>query len=157
MKSISERRRAAMHRSGRPRSKFKSFMIGREGVSWLQFSEAFIARFEKLETDLVFQKFKKLEQTKSVEKYYDEFERCRGQLLKKIPSLTPKYFLENFVGGLQGEIKGMIRLLEPNSLAKALKLARYYEQTLSKSKKYSGYGDNCKTGIGTQLLVRVLF
>lgn len=53
-------------------------MIGRDGVSWLQFSEAFIARFGELDTDLVFEKFKKLQQTKSVEEYYDDFERCRG-------------------------------------------------------------------------------
>lgn len=31
-----------------------SFMIGREGVCWLQFSEGFIAWFGELDTDLVF-------------------------------------------------------------------------------------------------------
>lgn len=36
----------------------------------------------------------------------------QGQLLSKIPSLTHEYFLENFIGGLQSEIRGMIRLLE---------------------------------------------
>lgn len=104
-------------------------MIGR--VTCLEFSEAFIARFGELDTDLVFEKFKKLQQTKSVEDYYDDFEKCIGQLLKKIPSLIPEYFLVNFVGGLQNEIKGMRRLLEPISLAQAIKLARYHEQTLS--------------------------
>lgn len=121
---VADKRRAAiaaMHLTGVPRSWYKSFMIGREGVSWLQFSEAFVARFGELDTDLVFEKFKKLQQTKSVEEYYDDFERCRGQLLKKIPSLTSEYFLENFVGGLQGDIKGMIRLLEPSTLSQALK------------------------------------
>lgn len=152
---VADKRRAAiaaMHLTGVPRSWYKSFMIGREGVSWLQFSEAFVARFGELDTDLVFEKFKKLQQTKSVEEYYDEFEKCRGQLLKKIPGLTTEYFLENFVGGLQGEIKGMIRLLEPNNLAQALKLARYYEQTLnSQPKKFSNYGSNYKNTTGASV------
>lgn len=56
----------------------KSFMIGINGVSWLQFSEDLIAKFGELDTDLVFENFNKLQQTKSVEEYYDEFERCRG-------------------------------------------------------------------------------
>lgn len=58
----------------------------------------------------MFEKFKKLQLTKSVEQYYDEFERCRGQLIKNIPSLIPEYFLKNFVGRLLNDIKGMIRL-----------------------------------------------
>lgn len=131
---------AAMHMTGTPRSWYKSFMVGRERVTWQQFTQAFLARFGELETELVFDKFKKLQQVSTVEQYFDEFEKCRGQLLSKIPSLTSEYFLENFIGGLQIEIRGMIRLLEPSSLEQALKLARFYEQTqLSQPKKTSSY------------------
>lgn len=42
----------------------------------------------------MFKIFKMLQQKKSVEEYYDDFERCRGQLLKKIPGSTPVYFLK---------------------------------------------------------------
>lgn len=150
---------AAMHLNGTPRSWFKSFMIGREKVSWQNFSEAFMARFGAVETDLVFDRFKKLQQVTSVEHYYDEFEKCRGQLLRKIPSLTSEYFLENFIGGLQGEIKGMIRLLEPNTLEQALRLARYYESTLNMSSKRSNsFSTGPKTTQGSEVpyLTRVL-
>lgn len=54
----------------------------------------------------MFEKFKKLQQTKSVEEYFDKFEKYRGQLHKKIPSLTNDFFLE-IIGGLQNEIKEM--------------------------------------------------
>lgn len=47
--------------------------------------------------------------------------------------------MENFIGGLQVEIKGMIRLLEPTTLEQALKLARFYEQTLTSQTKKNGY------------------
>lgn len=53
-------------------------------------------RFGELETELVFDKFKRLQQTTSVEAYYDEYERCRGQLLSKIPSLTTRVFFREF-------------------------------------------------------------
>lgn len=150
---VNDRRRAAiaaMHLTGVPRSWYKSYMIGQEAVSWQQFCEAFLARFGDIETDLVFDKFKRLQQTSTVEAYYDEFEKCRGQILKKIPGLTSEYFLENFVGGLQMEIKGMIRLLEPSSLEQALRLARYYEQTLgAQPKRNNSYG-SYKGGQGVQ-------
>lgn len=146
---------AAMNLVGTPRSWYKSFMIGHDRVTWQQFSEAFIAKFGDIgdiDTNLVFDKFKKLQQLTSVEDYYDEFEKCRGQLPKKIPGLTVEYFLENFIGGLQNEIKGMIRLLEPNSLEQALKLARYYEQTLNaQPKKYNSFGSGSyKAGTTSQ-------
>lgn len=98
-----------------------------------------MARFGEIDTELVFDRFKKLQQVTTVEAYFDEFEKCRGQLLMKIPSLTAEYFLENFIGGLQGEIKGMLRLLGPATLEQALKLARYYEQTLASQSKRSSY------------------
>ena len=114
---------AAMHMSGTPRYWYKSFMVGRDKVTWQQFTQAFLARFGELETELVFDKFKKLQQTTTVEDYFDEFEKSRGQLLSKIPSLTPEYFLENFIGGLQAEVRGMIRLLEPSTLEQAFNQA----------------------------------
>lgn len=63
-------------------------------MTWHQFTQAFLARFEEVETELVFDRFKKLQQNTTVEVYFDEFEKCRGQLLSKIPSLTLEYFLE---------------------------------------------------------------
>lgn len=146
---------AAMHLSEIPRSWYKSFMIGRNGVSWHQFSEAFIGRFGETDTELVFDRFKRLQQKSSVEEYYDNFEKCRGQVLKKIPNLTDEYFLEILVGGLQSEIKGMIRLLEPTSLEHALKLARYYEQNLStQPRKYSNMGSNQKSGTSASVTTK---
>lgn len=129
---------AAMHMSGTPRYWYKSFMVGKKRVTWQQFTQAFLARFGELETELVFDKFKKLQQVSTVESYFDEFEKCRGQLLSKIPSLTPEYFLENFIGGLQSEIKSMIRLLEPSTLEQALKLARFYEQSQGSQTRKGG-------------------
>lgn len=151
---VEDKRRAAiaaMHLTGVPRSWYKSFTLGNTTATWSQFSQAFLARFGELDTELVFDRFKRLQQVTTVEAYYDEFEKCRGQLLSKIPSLTNEYFLENFIGGLQTEIKGMIRLLEPSSLEQALKLARFYEHTVvPSSKKYYSGGDSNKSGFSKQ-------
>lgn len=50
---------AAMHMSGTVRSGYKLFMIGR--------TQAFISRFGEVQTEHVFDKFKKLQQTITVE------------------------------------------------------------------------------------------
>lgn len=103
----------------------------------------------------MFDKFKKLQQVSTVEAYFDDFEKCRGQLLMKIPSLTTEYFLENFIGGLQNDIRGMLRLLEPTTLEQALKLARFYEQTLNSQPKKSNYASgsykNTTTSLGSKV------
>lgn len=131
-------------------------MIGQEGVTWNKFCQAFISRFGELDTELVFDRFKRLQQSTTVEAYYDEFEKCRGQLLDKIPSLTNEYFMENFIGGLQTEIRGMIRLLEPSSLEQALKLARHYEQSITpQQKKTSGETGNYKSGPTKQTSAKI--
>lgn len=71
--------------------------------------------------------------------YFAEFEKSEGEFLSKIPSLTQEYFLESFVRGLQSEIRGMIRLLEPTTLEQqALKLARFLSIPY-KSIKERGY------------------
>lgn len=142
---------AAMHLTGIPRSWYKSFMMGHPlGVTWQQFTQSFVARFGELDTDMVFDRFKRLQQVSSVESYFDEFEKLRGQLLSKIPSLTEEYFMENFIGGLQTEIKGMIRLLEPKTLDQALKLARFYEHSMpSTAKKSVAVGNSYKSNIST--------
>lgn len=54
---VTESRRpaiAAMHMSGTPRYWYKSFMVGKEKVTWTQFTQAFLARFGELDTELVF-------------------------------------------------------------------------------------------------------
>lgn len=69
---------AAMHLSGVPRSWYKSLMIGHPlGVTWQQFTRAFLAGFGEIDTDLVFDRFKRLQQETSVESYFDEFEKPR--------------------------------------------------------------------------------
>lgn len=37
-----------------------------------------MARFGAIETDLIFDKFKGLQQVTTVEQYFDDFEKCRG-------------------------------------------------------------------------------
>lgn len=120
-------------------------MIGRDRVTWQEFSKAFVARFGAIQTDMFFDRFNKLQQDTIVEQYFDDFEKCRGQLLRKIPTLTSEDFLENFIEGLKGEIMGMIRLSEPTSVELALRLARYYETTLATTtKKSTNFGEVSK-------------
>ncbi|KAL8146445.1 hypothetical protein AgCh_004249 [Apium graveolens] len=72
---------AAMHLTGVPRSRYKSLMMGQEGAIWQQFVDAFTARFGEIDTELVSDKFKRLQQSSLVEEYFDEFEKIKGRVL----------------------------------------------------------------------------
>lgn len=118
-------------------------------------TRASLVRFGELKLELIFDKFKRLQEFTTVELYFDEFEKCRRNLLNKIPSLTREYFLENFIGGLKSEIRSMFRLLEPSTLEQALKLARFYEHShpsQPKEKKNNSWFTqqlSCKVNIET--------
>ncbi|KAL8115747.1 hypothetical protein AgCh_022304 [Apium graveolens] len=70
---------AAMHLIGIPRSWYKSFMMGKLlGVTWQQFTQSFMAIFGELDTDMVFDRLKRLQHSNSVENYFDEIEKLMG-------------------------------------------------------------------------------
>lgn len=48
-------------------------------------------------------------------------------MLEKIPQLTGDFFLGNFIGGLKDETKKIVKLLDPDTLSKAYKQAKFYE------------------------------
>lgn len=73
-----------MHMNGSSRSCYRS---------WQQFTRALLARFGELETELVFDKLKRLQQFTTVEWYFDEFVNSRGKLLNKFSSYTQEYLL----------------------------------------------------------------
>lgn len=66
-------------------------------------SNDLIVRFTEVGTENVFEQFKLLIQTSSLNQYYDGFERLIGLVICKLPQLIEKFFVANFVGGLKEE------------------------------------------------------
>lgn len=115
---------AGMHLGGIAKSWYQVFVTGGAQVNWREFTAHFVARFGLLEQELLHDKFKRLKQETTVEDYYAQFEKDRGQLKSKLPLLTEEYFLESLISGLQGEVKDTLRMLGPTSVEQAFKKAR---------------------------------
>ncbi|XP_074306372.1 uncharacterized protein LOC141641616 [Silene latifolia] len=101
------------------------------------------ARFPDNHENNVVEMFNKLEQIGSLEDYVDEFESLKAFMLQKNKCLTEDYFVESFIGGLKPSLKPFVRAFQPNTIAKALELARLQEENLSM--KFSKFNSNTKS------------
>ncbi|XP_074379422.1 uncharacterized protein LOC141720727 isoform X1 [Apium graveolens] len=117
---------AGMHLEGVARSWYQVYTTGQSHIPWPEFCAQFSARFEALEEEMLYDSFKQLKQTSTVEHYFDQFEKLMEQLKRKMPTLTEEFFVESFVGGLHKEVKEVMRLLEPTTVEQAFKRAKYY-------------------------------
>ena len=52
----------------------------------------------------------------TVTKYLDKFEELRALLWTVHPHLTEQYFVSNFVSGLKGELRSMVKMMLPASV-----------------------------------------
>lgn len=74
-----------------------------------------------------------------MEKYKDKFEDLRVRLEKVMPNLGENYFLSVFIGRLRDDIRPIVRMLKPMSVAHAFQIAKFQEQFLNNIKKAPPY------------------
>lgn len=79
----------------------------------------------------------KIRQERTIEDYQVRFENVRIRVERLRPSLDEAYFLSVFVGGLKDDIRPLIRMLRPTTLAHAFQIAKFQEQFLNSSRKTS--------------------
>ena len=115
---------AGMHLEGVARRWFQIYTVERNNLEWTDFCKHIAARFGVWEQELLYDKFKHLQQTSTVELYFAQFEKYMEQLKEKMPLLTKEYFV--FISGLQDKTKETLRLLGPVTLEQA------YVQSLEK-------------------------
>lgn len=76
-----------MHLHGSSKYWYKSYVNGKDGLTWREFARDFTVRFTEACVENVYEQFKLLKQVGIVNAYYDEFERHKGRLLEKLPHL----------------------------------------------------------------------
>lgn len=52
-----------------------------------------------------------------------------------MPELNESYFLSGFLGSLKDEIRLMVRMFKPNTMAQAVEIARLQERILDHTKR----------------------
>lgn len=68
---------AGMHLEGVAKNWYSVFTAERKQVDWKEFCTQFVARFGALEEDCLFDSFKQIRQTTTVDHYFGQFEKLR--------------------------------------------------------------------------------
>ena len=96
-------------------------------LTWKEFSEALVSRFDTRFQGDAFERLADIKQTKGVEDYVNLF----VQLSSQVPGLTDAHYLGYFMKGLKDPIRGFLRLFRPTELESAMELARDVEDNLA--------------------------
>jgi len=76
------------------------------------------------------EEFDKLKQVGSIDDYFKKFEELKCLMLIKDPLLPNEYLVDNFIGGLDDNVKYFTRAFNPTTLLEAVKYARLQEATI---------------------------
>lgn len=104
-------------------------MKGRNQInpSWDQYVADITGRFGEPFDDPMAE-LMELKQTTSVKDYHDEFDSIISRL-----QLSPEYTLSCFITGLKEELRSLVRMFNPSTIAQAYSLAKIQELNLSKT------------------------
>lgn len=86
------------------------------GMSWTTFRAAAEEKFGTEESEVQMDRLLQLKQTGSVQEYKQQFETSMYHLLSLDPSLSPKFFVSQFLLGLKDELRLGVRLQSPTSI-----------------------------------------
>ncbi|XP_071906170.1 uncharacterized protein [Coffea arabica] len=127
-----------------------------------EFSDLLCERFSGKGSRDVIEEFNKLQQKGAVEEYEEKFEELKTLMLLRNPKLDELYFVSSFISGLKEEIRPMVKMFKPQTLAKAFEVAELQECSLEVQAKHSrnagkmvlesrcgekfGAGHRCRTG-----------
>ncbi|XP_057770633.1 uncharacterized protein LOC130990415 [Salvia miltiorrhiza] len=116
-------------------------------LTWKEFSEALVSRFDTRFQGDAFERLADIKQTKGVDEYVNLF----VQLASQVPGLTDAHYLGYFMKGLKDPIRGFLQLFRPSELESAMELARDVEDNLTiqgGGRTNSGYSNSLSRGGG---------
>ena len=113
----------------------QNFIRHRPEILWSEYIDALCCRFGGQNDPL--EELKDLEQKADLETYIQEFD-----ILWNRAEITERQALVFFLGGLEVEIKNMVKMFEPKTLYQAYNLARLQENTISHRHPHHSYSKN---------------
>jgi hypothetical protein len=119
---------ANLHLDGHAALWFQSFKRRNRLISWDTFLQAVVEEFGHDEYDGQMSKLLQLRQAGTVAEYRRAFEECMYHLISVDDSLSPRWFVTQFVFGLRDDIRCAVRLQAPTSITRAASLARIQEE-----------------------------
>ncbi|KAK2978834.1 hypothetical protein RJ640_030645 [Escallonia rubra] len=118
---------ASVHFDAQAEHWYAAYIKPIENVDWDSFVRDLYARFSVLTGVSVLGEFNKLQQSGTVDDYFNRFEALRAQVVQEFDYLDESYFCMSFIGGLRPEIQSIVEQFEVGSLTKAIHIARREE------------------------------
>lgn len=91
---------------------------------------AVVSKFGQEENDRQMNKLSQLKHTTSVADYKAQIEECVYHLLSLDPALSTRWFVTQFVFGLRGDFRGLVRMQAPTSVTRVAALAKIQEEEM---------------------------
>lgn len=107
--------------------------------SWEEFERDLCSRFGEEVLEDVAEEIMRMRQEGTMEECQDKFEDIRIRLERLMPNPGESYFLSSFIGGLRDDVRPMVRMMQPSTLAQAFKVAKFQKQILNCGKKPTSY------------------
>ncbi|CAL1393844.1 unnamed protein product [Linum trigynum] len=106
---------------------FEGWKIGRQELNWEEFVAALCQRFGNRTYGGVVAEFNKLRQRGSLADYQEKFEELRSLMSRFNPALDEIYFINSFISGLDEELRPVLHMWKPQTLADAFQFAQLEE------------------------------
>lgn len=103
-------------------------------TSWPALCAAVFDQFDRDQYPIYLKQFDSLQQSGTVTKYFDQFQRLAHQILLYNNSYDDVYFVTHFLGGLRDNIRAPLVLQRPKDLVTACSLALIQESELQNGK-----------------------
>lgn len=121
---------AALYVEGHAALWLRAFRQQHQVISWDMFRRAIEEEFGPEEFESLMHNLLQLRQTGPVVEYRQQFEVYMCNLLALDATLSPKFFVTQFLLGLKDELRAAVRLQAPTSITRATVFARIQEEEL---------------------------
>jgi hypothetical protein len=120
---------AQLYITGRADTWLRNSGVLEEELTWKQFCEVVVQRFNSGSSYEAVEEFNSVKQGySSVSEYTDKFEDKMANYRKENPEVKEAYYIKCYINGLRGEIKHYMKPLKPANLYKAVVYAKDMEK-----------------------------
>jgi deoxyribodipyrimidine photolyase len=120
---------AQLYITGRADTWLRNSGVLEEELSWKQFYEVVLQRFNSSSSYEAVEEFNSVRKGySSVSEYTDKFEDKMANYRKENPEVKEAYYIKCYVNGLRGEIKHYMEPLKPATLSEAVVYAKDMEK-----------------------------
>lgn len=141
---------ATMHMEGNAARWYQSYKQRHRVGDWTQFMNAVEASFGSDEYHQFVSELLTLKQRVTVQEYHRQFEELMYKISGHNPYYDELFFVTQFIKGLKAEIRGMVESQLPETVSRAVVLAKVQQDLSSRNKPWAaqqGWGKQDVVGI----------